>query len=101
MATQASLLSMHTALAVTNTCGAALSLLLRTRIAKPKLFSRLMLIGPTPCFLNDLANYVGGFEHQDLEDLLSLLNRSYIGRANYLAPVVEGGNDQLGVSGEL
>lgn len=70
-------------------------------IARPELFSRLILIGPTPCFLNSPPDYMGGFEKQDLEDLLSLMDQNYIGWANYLAPVVAGGPDGASVSGEL
>jgi sigma-B regulation protein RsbQ len=70
-------------------------------IARPELFSRLVLIGPTPCFLNNPPNYMGGFEQQDLEDLLSLMDQNYIGWANYLAPVVAGGASEAKVSAEL
>lgn len=68
-------------------------------IARPQLFSRLILVGPSPCFLNNPPDYMGGFETQDLEGLLSLMDQNYIGWANYLAPVVAGESD--GVSGEL
>jgi sigma-B regulation protein RsbQ len=59
-------------------------------IARPHLFDRLILVGPTPCFLNDLPDYAGGFERADLEGLLALMDQNYIGWANYLAPVVAG-----------
>lgn len=70
-------------------------------IARPQLFSRLILIGPTPCFLNDPPDYLGGFESEDLEGLLSLMDQNYIGWANYLAPVIAGGAEQVSVSEEL
>lgn len=57
-------------------------------IARPELFSRLVLLGPNPCFVNHSPNYVGGFEKEDLEGLLALMDQNYIGWANYLAPVV-------------
>jgi sigma-B regulation protein RsbQ len=59
-------------------------------IARPKLFERLILIGPSPCFLNDPPDYLGGFERGDLEGLLSLMSQNYMGWVNYLAPVVAG-----------
>jgi sigma-B regulation protein RsbQ len=59
-------------------------------IARPELFERLVLIGPTPCFLNHPPEYTGGFERADLEGLLSLMDQNYLGWANYLAPVVAG-----------
>ena len=59
-------------------------------IARPELFERLVLVGPSPCFLNDPPHYLGGFEREDLEGLLSLMDQNYIGWAQYLAPVVAG-----------
>ena len=57
-------------------------------IARPELFEKMVLLGPNPCFVNHPPEYVGGFEAQDLEGLLALMDQNYIGWANYLAPVV-------------
>lgn len=70
-------------------------------IARPELFERLVLLGPSPCFLNHPPDYHGGFEREDLEGLLSLMDQNYIGWANYLAPVVSGESGEGSVSGEL
>jgi sigma-B regulation protein RsbQ len=70
-------------------------------IARPELIERLVLIGPTPCFLNDPADYLGGFERKDLEGLLALMEQNYIGWANYLAPVVSGAPGESPLTGEL
>lgn len=59
-------------------------------IARPGLFERLVLLGPSPCFLNDPPGYLGGFEREDLDGLLELMDQNYIGWAQYLAPVVSG-----------
>lgn len=59
-------------------------------IKRPSLFSELILIGPTPCFLNDPPDYHGGFEQPDLEGLLELMESNYMGWASYLAPVISG-----------
>jgi len=59
-------------------------------IQRPELFSRMILIGPSPCFLNDPPGYMGGFERVDLEGLLALMDQNYIGWAQYFAPVVAG-----------
>ncbi|MDP3233587.1 MAG: alpha/beta hydrolase [Myxococcales bacterium] len=58
-------------------------------IARPGLFERMILVGPSPCFLNS-PGYPGGFDKEDLEELLALMQQNYIGWANYLAPVVAG-----------
>lgn len=70
-------------------------------IARPGLFDRLILVGPSPCFLNYPPEYLGGFEREDLEGLLSLMDQNYIGWANYLAPVISGEAGGETVSREL
>jgi sigma-B regulation protein RsbQ len=56
-------------------------------IQATKRFARHILIGPSPCYVND-DQYVGGFERKDLEGLLDLMDKNYIGWASFLAPVV-------------
>ena len=70
-------------------------------IAKPALFSKLVLLGPNPCFVNDGSGYVGGFQREDLEGLLALMDQNYIGWANYLAPVVSSQDESGVVTREL
>jgi len=57
---------------------------------RPELFSHLIAVCPSPCFLNIGPEYQGGFEKQDLEGLIQLMDKDYIGWGNYLAPVVMG-----------
>jgi len=68
-------------------------------IKRPRLFSRLVLLGPSPCFLND-GDYRGGFERKDLEELLTLMDQNYLGWANALGPLVAGSTNPT-VSREL
>jgi len=70
-------------------------------IARPGLFERLVLVGPNPCFVNDPPDYTGGFEKQDLEGLLALMDQNYIGWAHYLAPVVSAQGENGAVTAEL
>lgn len=73
-------------------------------IARPDLISKMVLVGPTPCFLNHPPDYMGGFELADLEGLLDLMDQNYIGWANYLAPVVAtagSGQGSIAVTAEL
>jgi sigma-B regulation protein RsbQ len=56
--------------------------------AEPERFARLVLVGPSPRYINDPPDYVGGFERADIEGLLDTMDRNYIGWANFLAPVV-------------
>jgi len=55
---------------------------------EPDLFDRLVLIGPSARYVNDLPDYQGGFEQADLEGLLQMMDSNYIGWANFLAPVI-------------
>jgi sigma-B regulation protein RsbQ len=59
-------------------------------IERPALFDRLVLVGPSPCFINYPPDYLGGFEHQDLEDLLDLMDQNFMGWSSSFAPVVAG-----------
>lgn len=54
----------------------------------PDLFSSMVMIGPSPRYVNELPDYKGGFDKKDLEGLLDIMDNNYIGWANYLAPVV-------------
>lgn len=69
-------------------------------IARPELFDRLIMIGPSPCFLNQ-PGYTGGFEREDLDGLLSLMEQNHMGWANHLAPVVAGASGGPAVSNTL
>ena len=53
-----------------------------TSIQAPDLFSRLILIGPSPCYINYPPDYMGGFERQDVEELLDMIDKNDIGWAN-------------------
>ena len=66
-------------------------------IARPGLFKQLVLVGANPCFVNHLPDYTGGFERKDLEELLDLMDRNFLGWANFLAPVVAGQSESTSV----
>lgn len=68
---------------------------------KPALFSKLIMICPSPCFLNFPPDYIGGFEEEDLLELLNLMDKNYIGWANYLAPLVMGTTSSDALISEL
>jgi sigma-B regulation protein RsbQ len=70
-------------------------------IREPDRFKRLILIGPSPCYINDQPSYVGGFERSDIEDMLNVMEKNYIGWANFLAPVVMKNQEQPELTREL
>ena len=59
-------------------------------LRRPGLFGRMIMLGPSPCFINHLPEYRGGFEREDLTGLLELMEQNYMGWAEYLAPVAAG-----------
>jgi sigma-B regulation protein RsbQ len=63
--------------------------------------SDITMICPSPCFLNLPPDYLGGFERDDLEELINLMDKNYIGWANYLAPLVMGAGHSSELIGEL
>jgi sigma-B regulation protein RsbQ len=66
----------------------------------PERFAKLILVGPSPRYIND-TDYVGGFERADIEGLLDLMDKNYIGWANFLAPVVMKNDDRPELTQEL
>jgi sigma-B regulation protein RsbQ len=71
-------------------------------VARPELFERLILIGPSPSYINDpAADYVGGFDRKDVEGLLDLMDKNYIGWANFLAPGIMKNEDRPELATEL
>jgi sigma-B regulation protein RsbQ len=68
---------------------------------EPDRFSRLILVGPSPRYINDGPDYVGGFERADIEGLLETMEKNYIGWANFLAPAVMKNPERPELSQEL
>ncbi len=68
--------------------------------AAPQLFSSLILVGPSPRYIDD-ERYVGGFSRRDIDELLALLDSNYLGWSSALAPVIMGQPDRPELSQEL
>jgi sigma-B regulation protein RsbQ len=54
---------------------------------EPERFEKLVLIGPSPRYIND-PPYVGGFERTDIDGLFEMMDRNFIGWANFMAPAI-------------
>jgi sigma-B regulation protein RsbQ len=63
----------------------------------PDRFAALVLVGPSPRYIDD-GQYVGGFTEDDIAGLLSSLESNYLGWSSEMAPVIMGnqGRPQLG-----
>lgn len=55
----------------------------------PRRFGFLVLLAPSPCFMND-GDYHGGFSRDDLEGLIAFMDENYFGWAEQLAPTIAG-----------
>ena len=69
-------------------------------VADPGRFSRLVLIGPSPRYIDD-EDYVGGFAREDIEELLGSLDSNYLGWSSAMAPVIMGNEDRPELAEEL
>jgi sigma-B regulation protein RsbQ len=69
-------------------------------LEKPDYFSQMIMVGPSPCYINE-DGYVGGFEKKDIEGLLETMEKNYIGWANFLAPNIMGNPDRPQLGEEL
>ncbi|HEY8611620.1 MAG TPA: alpha/beta hydrolase [Roseomonas sp.] len=67
---------------------------------EPERFSRLVLVAPSPRYIDD-AEYVGGFAQEDIESLLKLLEADHTGWAAAMAPAIMGNLDRPELAGEL
>ena len=69
-------------------------------VEEPERFDRLVLIGPSPRYIDE-GDYVGGFSHQDIEEMLESLDSNYLGWSSAMAPVIMGNPDRPELGTEL
>ncbi len=68
----------------------------------PSRFKQLILVAPSPCYINDPRDgYVGGFTREDIDGLLQSLDSNYYVWANAIAPMVMGNDDSPELGQEL
>jgi sigma-B regulation protein RsbQ len=71
-------------------------------VKEPERFARLVLIGPSPRYIDAPAEqYVGGFAHADIDSLLDSLDSNYLGWSSQMAPVIMGNADRPELGEEL
>lgn len=69
-------------------------------IEEPSLFDKLVLVGPSPSYLND-GDYIGGFNQEDIEQMIDFLDTNYLGWSGTMAPAIMGNPDSPDLAGEL
>jgi sigma-B regulation protein RsbQ len=67
---------------------------------EPERFARLVLVGPSPRYVDD-EGYVGGFSREDIDGLLDSLDANYLGWSSAMAPVIMGNADRPELGAEL
>lgn len=70
-------------------------------IDQPDRFDELVLIGTSPRYLNDAPDYHGGFEREDLEDLLEMMDKNYVGWSDYFSSLLMQQAEAVEVEDEL
>ncbi len=69
---------------------------------RPECFAGLVLLAPSPCFIDDpRAGYHGGFSADDIEELLESLDANYLGWSGAMAPVIMGNPEHPELAREL
>lgn len=69
-------------------------------VREPGLFDRLILLTPSPSYIDD-GDYRGGFSEQDIDELLESLDSNYLGWSATMAPVIMGNPERPELGEEL
>ena len=69
-------------------------------IEAPKKFAAQVMIGPSPSFIND-DDYVGGYNREDIGDLLKMMGDNYLEWTRTMAPAIMGAPAQPALAREL
>jgi sigma-B regulation protein RsbQ len=83
---------------VGHSVSATIALLAAAR--RPELFDRLVLVGPSPRYIDD-DGYRGGFSAQEIDELLETMDANYLGWSAFIAPVIMGNPDRPQLGEEL
>jgi sigma-B regulation protein RsbQ len=74
----------------------------RAALSRPELFDRLVMVCPSPRYVDDEADgYVGGFTQEDIDGLLDSLDANYLGWSSAMAPVIMANPERPDLGEEL
>jgi sigma-B regulation protein RsbQ len=91
-------LDLHDVVFVGHSVAAMIGVLAVT--ADPSRFAKLVLLTPSPRYLDD-GDYRGGFSRTDIDELLDSLESNYLGWSRTMAPVIMGNPDRPELADEL
>jgi sigma-B regulation protein RsbQ len=66
----------------------------------PELFGALVMVGPSPRYVDD-GDYTGGFSRADIAALIESLDSNHLGWSQAMAPVIMGNPDRPELAAEL
>lgn len=66
----------------------------------PGMFGKLVMVGPSPRYIDD-GDYVGGFSEKQIEELLQFLDFNHMGWSAQMAPAIMGNPDRPELGLEL
>jgi sigma-B regulation protein RsbQ len=67
---------------------------------EPERFDRLVMVGPSPRYIDD-DGYTGGFSRPDIEELLESMEANFLGWSSAMAPAIMGNADRPELGEEL
>ncbi|NND41083.1 MAG: alpha/beta hydrolase [Silicimonas sp.] len=91
-------LDLSDAIVVGHSVGATIACLAALRSSER--IKALVLVAPSPCFINH-DGYTGGFDHQDIQQLLELMEMNYFDWAQYVTPLIAGEKEAGETANEL
>jgi sigma-B regulation protein RsbQ len=91
-------LDLHDVVFVGHSVSAMIGVLAATK--EPARFAKLVLVGPSPRYIDD-DGYVGGFGEEDIRELLDSLDSNYLGWSSAMAPVIMANADRPELGAEL
>lgn len=70
-------------------------------IKDPAKFEKLLMIGPSPRYINDPPEYIGGFEQEQMDGILQIMENDYYAWAKTFGPIIMGNTDRPELGLEL
>lgn len=71
-------------------------------VRDPGCFERMVMVGPSPCYVDDPASgYVGGFSRTDIDGLLDFLDDNFVAWSQAMAPTIMGNPERPELGAEL
>lgn len=69
-------------------------------LREPNRFRQMILVGPSPCYINE-GDYTGGFTRAQIDELLDFLDSNHLGWSGAMAPTIMGNADRPELAAEL